>query len=92
MRVELSVELTSKEDKLDFYLTKKLEMDALPDVGEQIGEELSEDDDKALFFKVENRLFYLGKYVHIMLEPLFRINNENKNDILRRMNEFGWTY
>lgn len=99
MKVELTVGLTSKKDKLDFYLTKKLDMEFLPDEGEEIGEEIEDDtfleisefEDFALFFKVEKRVFYLDKYVHIILEPLFIINNKNKNDILKCMKKSGWT-
>ncbi|MEL7669346.1 hypothetical protein [Methanobacterium sp.] len=85
MKVELTMEARNVEDKSDYFLKKELEMDVIPDIGEEICEELNEDDEKAIFLKVIKRTFYLRGYVHITLEHC-SINNEK----LKRLKEFGW--
>jgi len=86
MKIELNVDIINKNDGWHLFLEKELEMDFLPDVGEEI-------EDNGLSFKVDSRTFHLEKYVHIMLEPVFEIiNDRDKKEVLKRMQESGWTY
>jgi hypothetical protein len=86
MKVELNVELAEKNGLWDLYVGKKLEMDFLPNVGEEI-------EDNGLFFKVDSRTFYLKGYVHIMLKQGFEITEErDKKAVLNRMHDTGWLY
>lgn len=86
MKIELNVELIKKNDGWNIYLEKELEMDFLPDVGEEI-------EDNGLSFKVNSRTFYLERYVNIMLEPEFEIiKDRDKKEVLKRMQESGWRY
>lgn len=86
MQIKLSVNLKRQNIGMGLFLEKEIELDFLPDVGEEIK-------DNELGFTVEDRTFYLDGYVSLSLEQVFDIVEDiDEKDVLKRMKESGWDY
>ena len=87
MKIGLYVSLSMKDGSWDlFFVEKEVELDFLPDTGDEI-------EDNGLNFEVKSRKFNISKEcVSIYLRDFVIENNNDKKSILKRMKESGWYY
>lgn len=86
MRIKLGVSLKKDDKSWNLFVEKESELDFLPSVGEEV-------EDNGITFRVEERTFHLDGYVSLTLEQTFEIiSDQDKTEILERMNKSGWSY
>ncbi|OEC86754.1 MULTISPECIES: hypothetical protein [Methanobacterium] len=87
MKINFKITLELENSDWDlFCVEKELELSFIPNIGDVIA-------DNGLHFKVESRKFnILDEYLTIYLQDYKLINDNNKKDVLKRMEDSGWYY